>query len=100
MPQHCEEEPQLAPCPTQPPPLQMPAEQVSVLQHWLEDEQDAPWPLQPLLPVHTLPTQVSVLQHCDELAQVVPAPWQPPPVQTLLELQVMMPQQSALDSQR
>jgi len=44
--------------------------------------------------------QVSVPQHWDELVQEVPALWQPPPVHTLLELQVSMPQQSPLDWQR
>ena len=101
MPQHWEEEPQLAPWPEQLVPLpHTPALQVRELQHWLELVHVAPAPLQPVAPVHTPPVQDIVLQHWLELVQAVPAAWQPPPVQTLLALQVSTPQQSPLESQR
>lgn len=101
MPQHCDEEPHAAPWPEQPvPPVHTPPVQDSELQHWLELVQEAPAPLQPVEPVHTPPEQVKVPQHWLELEQEVPAPWQPPPEQTLLALQVSTPQQSPLELQR
>lgn len=104
MPQHWDEEPQLAPWPPHEVPLvQTPAEQLSVPQHWDEEVQEAPWPLQPVPPPeHTPPEQVEVPQHWDEEVHEVPGPWheEPPPVQTLFALQVSTPQQSALEPQR
>ena len=70
------------------------------LQHWPELEQEAPAPLQPVLPVQVPLVQLIVPQHWEELVQKVPALWQPPPEQTLLPLQVSTPQQSPLDWQR
>lgn len=68
-------------------------------QHWLDAEQPAP--LRPQTPSeHTPPEQVRVPQHSEELAQRVPELWQEPPLQTLLALQSIVPQQSALDEQR
>ena len=63
MPQHCEEEPQLAPWPAQLVPLvQTPLTQERPEQHVPEPEQEEPWPVQPLVPEHTPPEQVSVPQ--------------------------------------
>lgn len=101
VPQHCEEEPQLAPWPKQLVPLpHTPPMQDKVPQHWPEFVHEAPWPLQPVAPEHTPPEQLKVPQHWDELVQEVPALWQTPSVQTLLELQVSTLQQSPLDWQR
>lgn len=88
-------------CPrtAQPPSEQTPPEQVSVEQHWLEEEQPAP--LRPQVPSEqTPPEQVIVPQHWYEAVHRVPAPWHEPPLQTLLALQSSVPQQSALLEQR
>jgi hypothetical protein len=103
VPQHWDEELQLAPWAEQLVPFpQTPPEHVAVPQHWDELVQEAPTPLQLEPPEQTPPEQVSVPQHWEELEQEVPAPWQllPPPVQTLLALQVRTPQQSPLEPQR
>lgn len=104
VPQHWEDEPQLAPCPPHEVPFEhTPDEQVSVPQHCEEDVHEAPWPLQPEPPPeHTPPEQVEVPQHWEEEVHDVPGPWheEPPPVQTLFALQVSTPQQSPLDWQR
>lgn len=80
----------------QEPLVQMAPLQVSVPQHCDEVLHEPPLLTQALAPVHTPPEQVMVPQHWLDDVQRVPAFWQEPPLQTLFELQVSVPQQSPL----
>lgn len=77
--------------------MHTPSSQELPPQHWEERVQGEPVGEQPEAPAHTPEElQVSVPQHCAELVHVAPWPEQPPSEQTLLLLQVRMPQQSPL----
>ena len=70
--------------------------QLSVPQHWDDDEQEPPLSVQPLRPVQVPPEHVSVPQQSEPFVHFVPALWQAPLLQTLLVLQRRVPQQSPL----